>query len=208
MEGSAEAAKQLGIRACLVPYVAEHPEYDYFETLDSNEALINHLYQHTEGRIQIWVGLEHLFYAVPNTLTRIGDMCRDYLVGFHKHSNESRFDVEQTLERYQIRPIQALEKIDLLNAPKALLALCVWANHSEIALMAERSIGMAYNPISNMKMASGAAPVVAMLKAGVAMGLGTDGEKENNNLNMFEEIKVSSLLAKFSNLDAAALDAC
>jgi 5-methylthioadenosine/S-adenosylhomocysteine deaminase len=73
--------------------------------------------------------------------------------------------------------------------------------------MAERNIGMAYNPISNMKLASGTAPVVAMLKAAVAVGLGTDGEKENNNLDMFEEMKASSLLAKFSNLDAAALDA-
>ena len=73
--------------------------------------------------------------------------------------------------------------------------------------MAERSIGIAYNPISNMKLASGTAPVVAMLKATVAVGLGTDGEKENNYLDMFEEMKASSLLAKFSNLDAAALDA-
>jgi 5-methylthioadenosine/S-adenosylhomocysteine deaminase len=207
MQGSAEAAKQLGIRACLVPYVAEHPEHDYFETLDSNETLINSWHQQAEGRIQVWVGLEHLFYAVPKALTRIGDLCRDYQVGFHTHSNESRFDVEQTLARYQIRPIQALEKFGLLNAPKTLLAHCVWADESEIALMAERSIGVAHNPISNMKLASGAAPVVAMLKAGVAVGLGTDGEKENNNLDMFEEMKVSSLLAKFSSLDAAALDA-
>ncbi len=103
--------------------------------------------------------------------------------------------------------IQALEKNRLAYVPKALLAHCVWADESEIALMAERSIGVAHNPISNMKLASGAAPVVAMLKAGVAVGLGTDGEKENNNLDMFEEMKASSLLAKFSNLDAAALDA-
>ncbi|WP_158972688.1 amidohydrolase family protein [Paraglaciecola sp. L3A3] len=207
MEGSAEAAKQLGIRACLVPYVAEHPEHNYFETLDSNEALINSWHQQADGRIQVWVGLEHLFYAVPKALTRIGDLCRDYQVGFHTHSNESRFDVEQTLERYQIRPIQALEKFGLLNAPKTLLAHCVWADNSEIALMAQRNIGVAHNPISNMKLASGAAPIVKMLKAGVAVGLGTDGEKENNNLDMFEEMKVSSLLAKFSSLDAAALDA-
>ena len=207
MEGSAEAAKQLGIRACLVPYVAEHPEHNYFETLDSNESLINTWHQQAEGRIHVWVGLEHLFYAEPKALTRIGDMCRDYQVGFHTHSNESHFDVEQTLERYNIRPIHALEKFGLLNAPKTLLAHCVWADSSEIALMAERKIGVAHNPVSNMKLASGAAPVVAMLNAGVSVGLGTDGEKENNNLDMFEEMKTASLLAKFSNLDAAALDA-
>jgi 5-methylthioadenosine/S-adenosylhomocysteine deaminase len=207
MEGSAEAAKQLGIRACLVPYVAEHPEHDYFETLDSNEALINQWHQEADGRIQVWVGLEHLFYAVPPALKRIADLCQDYQVGFHTHSNESQFDVEQTLERYKTRPIQALEKFGLLKAPKTLLAHCVWTDDNEIALMAQGNIGVAHNPISNMKLASGAAPVVAMLKAGVNVGLGTDGEKENNNLDMFEEMKVSSLLAKFSSLDAAALDA-
>lgn len=73
--------------------------------------------------------------------------------------------------------------------------------------MAQRSIGVALNPVSNMKLASGAAPVEEMLAAGVAVGLGTDGEKENNNLNMFEEMKVASLLAKFASLNAAALDA-
>ena len=207
MEGSAEAAKELGIRACLVPYVAEHPEHNYFETLDSNEDLINKWHQREEGRIQVWVGLEHLFYAVPKALTRIGDLCRDYQVGFHTHSNESRFDVEQTLERYNMRPIQALKKFGLLNAPKTLLAHCVWADNTEISLMVEHNIGVAHNPISNMKLASGAAPIIEMLKAGVSVGLGTDGEKENNNLDMFEEMKVSSLLAKFSNLDASLLDA-
>lgn len=63
MEGSAEAAQQLGIRAVLVPYVAEHPDHNYFETLNSNEALIQKWHQAANGRIQVWVGLEHLFYA-------------------------------------------------------------------------------------------------------------------------------------------------
>jgi 5-methylthioadenosine/S-adenosylhomocysteine deaminase len=207
MDGSADAAKHLGIRACLVPYVAEHPDHNYFETLDSNEALINKWHQGADGRLQVWVGLEHLFYAVPKALKRIEKLCQDYQVGFHTHSNESRFDVDQTLQRFQVRPVQALQKFGLLKAPKVLLAHCVWVDESEIALMAEYKIGVAHNPISNMKLASGAAPVLAMLKAGLAVGLGTDGEKENNNLDMFEEMKTSSLLAKFSNLDAAALDA-
>lgn len=207
MDGSAEAAKELGIRACLVPYVAEHPEHHYFETLDSNEALINKWHQQASGRIQVWVGLEHLFYAQAHALKRIGNLCKDYQVGFHTHSNESRFDVEQTLARFQLRPVQALQKFGLLSASKTLLAHCVWVDDNEIALMAELGIGVAHNPISNMKLASGAAPVVAMLKAGVSVGLGTDGEKENNNLDMFEEMKTASLLAKFSRLDAAALDA-
>ncbi|MDH4874204.1 amidohydrolase [Pseudomonas sp. BN515] len=207
MDGSAEAASELGIRAVLVPYVAEHPDHDYFETLASNEALIRKWHQAANGRISVWVGLEHLFYAVPEAWKRIGEMCRTHDVGFHTHSNESRFDVEETLRRHGIRPVQALEKFGLLDARKVLLAHCVWVDDEEIALLARRNVGVAHNPVSNMKLASGAAPIEKMLAAGVSVGLGTDGEKENNNLDMFEEMKVSSLLAKFAGLDAAALDA-
>lgn len=207
MHGSAEAADHLGIRAVLVPYVAEHPDHDYFETLDGNEALIESWHGGANGRISVWVGLEHMFYAVPQAWKRIADICKANQVGFHTHSNESRFDVEETIRRHGMRPVQALEKFGLLDASKVLLAHCVWVDDQEIALMAQRNIGVAHNPVSNMKLASGAAPIEKLLAAGVAVGLGTDGEKENNNLDMFEEMKVSSLLAKFANLDAAALDA-
>lgn len=206
MEGSAEAAKQLGIRAVLVPYVAEHPDHNYFETLNSNEALIQKWHQAANGRIQVWVGLEHLFYAEEKALARIQKMCHEYQTGFHTHSNESKFDVEENLRRYGVRPIQTLEQMGMLDVPQCLLAHCVWADSTEIEILKYYNVGVAHNPISNMKLASGAAPITEMLKHGVAVVLGTDGEKENNNLDMFEEMKTASLLAKFSGLDAAALD--
>lgn len=206
MDGSARAAEALGIRAVLVPYVGEHPAHDYFETLDTNEALIRRWHGRANGRIHTWVGLEHMFYAVPQAWQRAVAMTREYGVGLHTHSNESRFDLEETLRRYGIRPIEALEKFGLLDAHRVLLAHCVWLDDAEIRLLAERGVGVAHNPVSNMKLASGAAPVERLLDAGVPVGLGSDGEKENNNLDIFEEMKVSSLLAKLSMLDAAALD--
>ncbi|CAB3802126.1 amidohydrolase family protein [Pararobbsia alpina] len=207
MEGSARAADELGIRAVLVPYVAEHPEHDYFETLDSNEQLIRRWHGAANGRLSVWVGLEHMFYAVPAAWERAVAMSREYGVGLHTHSNESRFDVEETQRRYGMRPLEALEKFGLLGAHKVLLAHCVWLSDEEIRLMQAHGVGVAHNPTSNMKLASGAAPVEKLLKAGIAVGLGTDGEKENNNLDMFEEMKIASLLAKVSQLDAQALDA-
>ena len=207
MEGSARAASDLGIRAVLVPYVAEHPEHDYFETLDTNEALIERWHGGAQGRIQVWVGLEHMFYATPEAWRRCADMSRRHRVGFHTHSNESRFDVEETQRRYGMRPIQALQEFGLLDAHRVMLAHCVWTSDEEMDILAARRIGVVHNPVSNMKLASGAAPFEAMLARGIAVGLGTDGEKENNNLDMFEEMKTASLLAKLSRLDAAALDA-
>lgn len=207
MHGSARAAADLGIRAVLVPYVAAHPDHDYFETLESNEALIQQWHGGADGRIHVWVGLEHMFYASPEAYTRAVDMSRRYKVGFHTHSNESRFDVDESVRRYGRRPIEALESFGLLDAHRVLLAHCVWLSDHEIELLAQHGVGVAHNPVSNMKLASGAAPVEAMLAAGIAVGLGSDGEKENNNLDMFGGMKAASLLAKLSKLDAAALDA-
>ena len=207
MHGSANAAAQLGIRAVLVPYVAEHPDHDYFETLKTNEALIKQWHGEAGGRVHVWVGLEHMFYATPEAYKRAMDISRHYEVGFHTHSNESKFDVEETERRHNMRPVEALEKLGLLEAPQTLLAHCVWLSDHEIQILAEHQVGVAHNPVSNMKLASGAARVEDLLAEGVAVGLGTDGEKENNNLDMFEEMKTSSLLAKLSKLDASALDA-
>jgi 5-methylthioadenosine/S-adenosylhomocysteine deaminase len=207
MQGSARAAADLGIRAVLVPYVAEHPDHNYFETLRTNEALIKQWHGGADGRVQVWVGLEHMFYATPEAYGRAMDIAKHYRVGFHTHSNESRYDVDETLRRHNLRPIEALASFGLLEAPHTLLAHCVWLSDHEIEILAEHRVGVAHNPVSNMKLASGAARVEDMLAAGIAVGLGTDGEKENNNLDMFEELKTASLLAKFSKLDASALDA-
>ncbi len=207
MHGSAKAAAGLGIRAVLVPYVAEHPDHDYFEKLDTNEALIQQWQGGAEGRVHVWVGLEHMFYATPAAYKRAMDIANHYQIGFHTHSNESKFDVEETQRRYDRRPVEMLEEFGLLEAPHTLLAHCVWLSDHEIEILAAHHVGVAHNPVSNMKLASGAARVEDLLASGVAVGLGTDGEKENNNLDMFEEMKTSSLLAKLSKLDASALDA-
>jgi 5-methylthioadenosine/S-adenosylhomocysteine deaminase len=207
MHGSARAARDLGIRAVLVPYVAEHPDHDYFEKLDTNEALISEWHDKCDGRIQVWVGLEHMFYATPAAWKRAIEISQRHHVGFHTHSNESKFDVEETQRRYGMRPVEALKEFGLLDAPKVLLAHCVWLSDAEMDILALKRVGVAHNPVSNMKLASGAAAVEELLDRGIAVGLGTDGEKENNNLDMFEEMKVASLLAKLSRLDAAALNA-
>ncbi len=159
-----------------------------------------------KDRISVWVGLEHMFYATPDAWARAVAISRKHRVGLHTHSNESQFDVAETQRRYGMRPIQALEHFGLLDVERVLLAHCVWVDDEEIELLAKRGVGVAHNPVSNMKLASGAAPVEKMLARGIAVGLGTDGEKENNNLDMFEEMKVASLLAKFTKLDAAAMD--
>jgi 5-methylthioadenosine/S-adenosylhomocysteine deaminase len=207
MDGSARAAVELGIRGIMVPYVAEHPDHDYFETLDANEKLICDWNGRNDRNVIVWVGLEHLLYAVPQAWRRAIDMTHRYDTGLHTHSSESRYEPDDMMAKFGARPIEVLHRVGLLDAKRVLLAHCVWLSDDEIELMAKYHVGVAHNPVSNMKLASGIAPIEKLLAAGISVGLGTDGEKENNNLDLFEEMKTASLLAKLNTLDAAALDA-
>lgn len=206
MEGSARAAEGIGNRLVCVPYVGEHPDYDYFDRLDDNERLIEAWHGGAGGRVSVWVGLEHLFYADERGQARAIDMAKRHATGFHTHCSEAQVEVAEFERRYGCRAMPALDKLGFFETPHALIAHAVWLDEAEVGLIAERGVAVAHNPVSNMKLASGIAPVEAMLKAGVAVGLGTDGEKENNNLDLFEEMKAASLLGKLKSLDAAALD--
>ncbi len=207
MDGSARAAAAIGNRSVLVPYVGEHPDYDYFETFDGNERLLEEWHGKQDGRIQVWVGLEHAFYCTEDKYARAIDLAKKFDTGFHTHSNEAEIELREMKRRYGLRPVQALRDFGLFEPRNVLLAHCVWLDDDEIAILAEQGVGVAHNPVSNMKLASGTAPVEKLLAAGVAVGIGTDGEKENNNLDMFDDMKCASLLAKLHKLDAAALDA-
>jgi 5-methylthioadenosine/S-adenosylhomocysteine deaminase len=100
----------------------------------------------------------------------------------------------------------ALDDLGFFETPRTMIAHAIWLDAGETDLISRRRVSVAHNPVSNMKLASGIARVGDMLAAGIAVGIGTDGEKENNNFDMFEEMKVASLLGKLKDLDAAAMD--
>jgi 5-methylthioadenosine/S-adenosylhomocysteine deaminase len=206
MEGSAKAAEAIGNRLVAVPYVGEHPDYDYFDTLDMNEALIESWHRKADGRVNVWVGLEHLFYADEAGQRRAIDLAKKHGTGFHTHCSEAEIELAEFDRRYGKRPMFALEDLGFFETPRAMIAHGVWLDSAEIELISKRRVSVAHNPVSNMKLASGIARVGEMLAAGVPVGIGTDGEKENNNFDMFEEMKVASLLGKLKDLDAAAMD--
>lgn len=206
MDGSAKAAETLGNRLVAVPYVGAHPDYDYFESLDANEAMIETWNGAADGRITVWVGLEHLFYSDAAGQRRAIDLAQRHKTGFHTHASEAEIEIAEFARRYGKRPIHVLDDLGFFSVAPAMLAHAVWLEDDEITLLAERGVSVAHNPVSNMKLASGMAPVEEYLRAGVAVGIGTDGEKENNNFCMFEEMKVASLLGKLRHRDAAAMD--
>jgi 5-methylthioadenosine/S-adenosylhomocysteine deaminase len=206
MDGSCDVARQMGNRLVAVPYVGAHPDYDYFESLDDNEALLDSWQDGADGRVRVWVGLEHPFYTDDAGWKRAIDMAGRYQTGINTHCSEAQIEVAEFHKRYGKAPMMALADFGFFDAPLALIAHAVWLTEDEITFIADKPAAASHNPISNMKLASGMAPVEAMRAAGIPVGLGTDGEKENNNFDMFEELKVASLMAKLKDHDAAALD--
>ncbi|MFF8841143.1 amidohydrolase family protein [Streptomyces sp. NPDC015127] len=206
LDGAARAASALGNRLVTVNYVGAHPDYDYFDTLDDNEHMLRTWSGGADGRIIPWVGLEHLFYADDAGRRRALDLANEYQTGIYLHCSESEIELKQFDTEFGTRPMFALERLGFFDVPRTMIAHAVWLDEQEIQLIADRAVGVSHNPVSNMKLASGMAPIAEMLAAGVNVGLGTDGEKENNNLDMFEEMKVASLLGKLRAMDAAAMD--
>lgn len=202
----ADAAGTLGLRINLVPYAADMPDKNFFETLDSTRKLIESRHLSQQGRVQVWVGLEHLFYCSKEMFATARAFSHEYGVRIHTHSSEQNEEVEAVVQHFGKRPIDLFHEYGILS-DKTAIAHCVWVNEDEIKRLADTGTSVAHCPTSNAKLAGGIAPILEMQRAGITVGLGTDGNISNNNLDMFEEMKFASLLQKVHRYDAAALPA-
>jgi 5-methylthioadenosine/S-adenosylhomocysteine deaminase len=127
-------------------------------------------------------------------------------VPLHTHLSETASEVEDSKEEHGMPVIPYVKQLNLFEA-KVLAAHCVHVDESEIHLLHQEKVGVAHNPTSNLKLASGIAPVVEMLASGVKVGIGTDGPASNNDLDMFEEIRLAAFLAKGSSGDPTVVPA-
>lgn len=198
MEGSARAAEEIGIRATLAPYTADR--YDWFETLETNRRLLETHRVAADGRVRSWVGLEHMFYCSDEMFRAAAALAEEFDTGIHTHSSETIWEVQECLRQFERRPIEEFYNRGILGE-RTVVAHGVWLDDREVQLMAQTGTALTHCPCSNMKISSGAAAIDRYRGAGMTVALGTDGEKENNNLDMLEEMKFASLLAKVSTLD-------
>jgi 5-methylthioadenosine/S-adenosylhomocysteine deaminase len=206
MDGSAAVAERLGIRATLVPYVADEAGYDYLvSTAAPGRVREAGGAPRARGRVRAWVGLEHLLYCTEACFAAAQALAEEFDTGLHTHSSETTWEIEQSLERWGLRPVELFKQRGILG-PRTVIAHCVWLDDPEIELLASTGTAVAHCPCSNMKLASGVARVADLRAAGVVVGLGTDGEKENNNLDMLEETKFAALLEKVATLDPTGGD--
>ncbi len=133
-------------------------------------------------------------------------LAQAYDVPLQIHVAETAIEVQESIEQKDMTPVRWLESVGLYEA-KVIAAHCVHVNNEDMHILAHRGVGVAHNPTSNLKLASGFAPVVEMQEHGIAVGIGTDGTASNNDLDMWEEMHIAALLPKAVHGDPTVLPA-
>ena len=197
-----QAVRQSGMRCYFSPTLFTSPAETAEEILIRTRAIIEEILSYDDKNFQVMVA-PHSPYACDKDLLKGSvDLARELDLKLHIHVAETQNENKIILERYGKRPLAFLKGLGYLEQP-AIFAHGVELNSSEIADLANSPVSIAHNPISNLKLASGVAPVTNLLAAGVTVGLATDSVASNNNLDMFEEGRTAALLQKMRVGDAS-----
>ncbi|MCX5413664.1 amidohydrolase [Streptomyces sp. NBC_00059] len=192
-----EAAREAGWRLHGGPTFMDVP--DPADTIVYGDRLAwarDHLTARTPAPGTRPVVFAHSAYTLtPGQLTGIGALAREFGALLHIHASENAAEVETVLQRHGKRPVELLESLGLLG-PDTLLAHAVDLTEAEIAAIARTGTSVAHCPVSNLKLGCGIAPVPALLRAGVTVGLGTDGAVSSNTLDMIGAIRQAALVHK------------
>jgi 5-methylthioadenosine/S-adenosylhomocysteine deaminase len=206
-EDVAKAASEAGLRAVCGQTVLKFPTSDAPSFEDGLER--------ARDFIQRWKGHDLIVPAIsphaPYTTTadmlrQTADLAKEFDVPLHTHLAETSFEVENMRNEQGMPVIPYVKKQGLFEA-KVIAAHCVHVDIGEIRTMKNHNVGVSHNPSSNLKLASGFAPVTKMLETGLNVGIGTDGPASNNDLDMFEEMRLASFVAKAASNDPTAVPA-
>ena len=206
-EEVARAAKEAGLRGVLGQTIIEFPVADAktpAAALDRAEAFIK-AFLH-DDLVTPAVAPHSTYTLDAASLTRSRDIAMMYHVPVLIHLAETRDEVRLSQDRNQKRPVEFLDSINFWG-PTIVAAHGVWITPEEIIVLKQKGVGVSHNPESNMKLASGTAPVPAYLEAGVKLGLGTDGAASNNDLDMFEAMRQAAFLHKLVSNDPRVVGA-
>ena len=204
MDQVAKACTETGMRASLSRGLieADGPQQD--QRFEENEQLFVDYHGAADGRITVMLGPHAPYTCPPECMKKVVAMAQRLGAEIHVHLAETQWEVDQSMKKYGKSPVAVLDELGVFERG-TLAAHCVWVSPADIEILAAKKVRVVHNPASNMKLASGAAPVAAMLAAGVTVALGTDGATSNNNLDMLEEVRLASFLQKLNRMDPTVL---
>lgn len=203
----ARAAAESGMRAWIGEVLYDFPSPSY-GPLENGFSYVQEMFSHYRNHplISIAVMPHSVYTCSPQLLLRLGDIARLENALLHIHLSENAAEVATCRERYGVTPTRHLDNLGILGA-NTLAAHCVVLDEEEIELLAKRQAKVSHCLESNMKLASGIAPVVRMLEEGVAVSLGTDGSASNNDTDMFGEMNCVAKVHKVERMDPTVMDA-
>ena len=204
MEEVAKVVDESGLRGSLSQGLIGFVKGD--ERLAKNISLYKNFHGTSDGRVTVMFGPHAIYTCNPDYLKKVAVEASKLGAEIHMHMNETQTEINDCIKNYGKRPFEVVLETGLFDNG-TLAAHCVWLSDSEIEIIKRKKIRVAHNPGSNMKLASGIAPVTKLLSEGITVALGTDGASSNNNLDMLEEIRLATLLAKVSTLDPLTIPA-
>lgn len=210
LDAIAQAVENTGVKVNLSEAVIlpEAEGYDYRKTKECAETLnlIQNYQKATHGRIKAEASLHCAYTTNPTAWTQVADFAKEYQIGMHVHLSETIIEHNKSLEQFDMTPAQAFSKYGVFDVP-TLAAHACWVSDDDMDILASHDVTIAHNPVSNLKLASGIAPIVKLQEKGINVTLGTDGMASNNCHDLFEEIKMASILQKYAAEDPTAIPA-
>jgi 5-methylthioadenosine/S-adenosylhomocysteine deaminase len=204
----AEVAKEAGMRGVLGETIIGFPVADAKTLADSLKFTERYLMKYRGDPLVTAAVAPHALYTNSDeTLKAARALANKYNAPLVIHLSETKKENDDELAKRHTTPTKTLDSLGVFNG-RTVAAHCVWVNEADMAILKARNVGVAHCPSSNMKLASGVAPVVRMLALGINVGLGPDGPAgSNNDFNMFEEMDMAAKLQKVTTLDPQALPA-
>lgn len=198
-----EQAIRSGVRMVACPAFTEHVFDGY---LDRMEQMVGRYHGAAAGRIAVWIAPHAPYTCRPEQIRESLSLCRKYDIGVHIHLSETASEVKTVQEHYGQTPIRLMQELGVFDY-RTLAAHCVYPTDEELEILRNDHVTVVYNPQSNMKLASGIAPISRMLAQGINVCMGTDGPSSNNDLDMWDEMRTGALLQKVSTGDPRSLPA-
>ena len=205
MEETAKAVDESGMRAVLgYGMIDLFDEEKMKSELKETEKLISNCHNTCQNRITVAVAPHAPYTCSEELLVKSKELAAKNDLKLHIHMSETKKEVEDISNDKGATPFKYLDNIGVLDS-NTIAAHGVWTTPEEMDILKEKEVSIAHNPSSNMKLASGIAPVTQYLEKGINVGIGTDGVSSNNNLDMFSEMKLTAFLQKVNTLNPQVL---
>lgn len=206
-EAVADAAAQAGLRGVCAQSILKFPTPDAGSYDEALHRARDYVVRWKGHPLIVPALAPHAPYTVtPELLEAAISLVLEFDVPLHIHIAETAGEVEEHRKEFNMPPVPWLKKIGVFET-KATAAHCVHLDEGEMLTLLHHNVGIAHNPSSNLKLASGIAPIARMLDLGLNVGIGTDGAASNNDLDMFEEMRLASFLAKVATMNPVTLPA-